>query len=213
MRNALAVAAFGVSLVLPLVAFAQPGPPSPSPELRSMMERVHAEARTAAYAALTPAHTAAVSAIASQVAAGTLDRRAAVQQIDALLTPDERKGVMTAAYNARRTMFEAMAAAGAGPMMERGGRPGGPPPGGPQSGGRPPGGPPPGGPALGGPSPGSPPAAGPPDRGRPPVAGGPPGGPGGRFRRPSPGRYLLMVSLTPEQMRRLMPRARSSSAP
>jgi hypothetical protein len=34
------------------------------------------------------------------------------------------------------------------------------------------------------------------------------------FGRPSSGRYLLMVSLTPEQMRKAMPpRARSTAAP
>jgi hypothetical protein len=55
---------------------------------------------------------------------------------------------------------------------------------------------------------GPPPGAGPP----PPGAGPPPTG-GARFGPPSAGRYLLMVSISREQMRSLMPRARSTSAP
>ena len=201
MRKALAIAAIGLTLALPAAAFAQPAPPSPSPELRSMMEKVHAEARTAAYAALTPAHAASVTALTSQVAAGTLDRRAAEKQIDTLLTSDERKAVMAAGLKSRHVMFEAMAAAGGGPM-----------------GGLPPGGPPPGGPGMGGSPPGSsgnPGMAGPASGTMGEEPGGPPGGPGGRrgFGRRSAGRYLIMVSMTPDQMRKLMPRARRSSAP
>ena len=83
---------------------------------------MRADAKTAAYAALTPAHSASVTAIVSQVAAGTLDRRAAAQKIDALLTPDESKAVLAAADKSRA----AMRAAGFAPP----GRPpgaGGPP--------------------------------------------------------------------------------------
>ena len=124
---------------------------------------------------LTPAHAAAVTAIVAQVVAGSLDRRAAGAQIDALLTPVEQKAVLAASDKSRAAMRAAMMAAGGRPPDA------GPPP--------PPG---PGGP---------PPGAGPP----------PPGG--GRFGPPSAGRYLLMVSMSREQMRSLMPRARSTSAP
>lgn len=133
-----------------------------------MMEKVHAEAKTAAYAALTSAHAANVLALVSQVAAGSLDPRTAEQQIDALLTSDEKKSLRTAAETARHAMFEAIAAAGAGPL--------------------------PMGPGMSGPPP-----------------GGPPGG--RRFGRPSAGRYLLMVSIAPDQMRKLMPQARRAAAP
>ena len=68
--------------------------------------------------------------------------------------------------------------------------------------------------AMGGaPPPGPPPAAqGLP--GGPAAQGAPPPRPGGMMRRtPSAGRFLLMVSLTRDQMRSLEPRARSTSAP
>jgi hypothetical protein len=67
--------------------------------------------------------------------------------------------------------------------------------------------------AMGGPPPGPPNAAQPGPNG-PPRADGPPrafGPDGGRFS-PSAGRYLLMVSMSREQMRNTMPRARSGSA-
>lgn len=134
------------------------------------MEKARADAKVAAYQALTPAHVTSVNAIVAQVTAGTLDRRAAAGQIDALLTANEKTAVMAAADKS----FAAMRAM-------RGG--GGPPP--PSSG-----------------------AAGPPP---PPGPGGPPGG--GRFGPPSAGRFLLMVSVPPGQMRYTQPRARSSSAP
>lgn len=160
--------------LMPFAALAQPAPPMqggpPTPEQRAAMEKARADAKTAAYQALTPAHVTSVNAIVAQVAAGTLDRRSASGQIDALLTPDEKTAVMAAANKS----FAAMRAAGGGPGGPR-----------PQTG-----------------------AAAPPP---PPGAGGPPGG--GRFGPPSAGRFLLMVSLSRDQMRYTQPRARSSSAP
>jgi hypothetical protein len=167
---------------VPAAVFAQPAPPmqgGPSADQRAMMEKMRLDAKAAAYNALTPAHASGVTAIVAQVAAGTLDRRAAAGQIDALLSPDEQKAVLAAADKSRRAMRAMM----------------GPPPDGPPPG---PGGPPPG--------------AGPPPPGGPPPGMGPPPD-GGRFGPPSAGRYLLMVSMSREQMRSLMPRARSSSAP
>jgi hypothetical protein len=150
-------------VAVPAAAMAQQGPPGmggpPSPQQQAAMEKVRADAKAAAFAGLSPAHAASVNAIVAQVAAGTLDRRAAGGQIDALLTPDEQKGVLAAAAKSR----EAMRGAGAPP---------------------------------------------------PPGGGPPPGPPGpGRFGPPSAGRFLLMVSMSPRQMRGLEPRARSSSAP
>jgi hypothetical protein len=172
-----------------------------------MMEKIHAEAKTAAYAALTPAHAASVTSIAAQVAAGTLDPRSAEKQIDTLLTTDEQTAVRAAERKAMSDMRSAMEAAGIGPMGGRGGPPMGGGPGGPPPGmGGGPGGPPPGmwGPRTGGPDGGPPPGSG---------GGGPPPEGGRRFG-PAAGRYLLMVSLTPDQMHKLMaPRARSSAAP
>ena len=62
---------------------------------------------------------------------------------------------------------------------------------------------------------GAPPAPMAPGYGAPPGGGygAPPPPGGGRFGPPSAGRYLLMVSMSREQMRSLMPRARSTSAP
>lgn len=163
------------AMAMPLTVLAQPAPPMqgggpPSPQQRAAMEKARADAKVAAYQALTPAHVTSVNAIVSQVAAGTLDRRAASGQIDALLTPDEKTAVMAAASKSYTAMRAAM------------GGPGGPPP-------------PPN--AAGGPP--------------PPSPGGPPGG--GRFGPPSAGRFLLMVSLSRDQMRYTQPRARSTSAP
>ena len=175
MKRFLALLVLCAGVAVPLSAFAQPAPPppdGPSPDQRAMMDKLRLDAKTAAFAALTPAHAAGVNAIVAQVAAGTLDRRAAGGQIDALLTPDEQKAVLAAADKSRKAMRAMMG--GDGPPPPPG--PGGPPPGA----GPPPGGPPPG---------------------------------EGRFGPPSAGRFLLMVSMSRDQMRSTMPRARSSSAP
>ncbi len=177
MKRVFVLLALCASVSVPAAAFAQPAPPTA--DQRAAFDKMRADAKTSAYATLTPAHAASVTAIVSQVAAGTLDRRAASKQIDALLTPDESKAVLAAADKSRA----AMRAAGVGPP------------------GRPPG--------AGGPPSG---AAGPSQGGGPPQGAGPPGG-SGRFGPPTAGRYLLMVSMTPAQMRSLQPRARSSSAP
>jgi hypothetical protein len=149
-----------------------------------MMEKIHAEAKMAAFAALTPAHAASVTSITGQVVIGTLDPRSAGKQIDGLLTTDETKAVLAAEQKSRDSMRAAMEAAGVGPM-------GGPP-------------------GMGGPG----------GRGGPPGMGGPGGAPpdragpgGGRRFGHSAGRYLMMVSMTPEQMQKLRPHARSSAAP
>jgi hypothetical protein len=151
-----------------------------------MMEKIHAQAKMAAYAGLTPAHAASVNALAAKVAAGTLSPREAAQQIDDLLTADEDKSVGIAARKSFEAMHAAMADAGMMPM---------------------------GGPMMHG-GPDGPPAGGPPPGGPGGQGGPPPMGPHHGFGRPSSGRYLLMVSLTPEQMRKAMPpRARSTAAP
>jgi hypothetical protein len=156
MKTFLLLVALCAAIAVPAIVLAQQGGPpgpmgpggwhSPSPQMRAAMDKAHADAKVAAYAALSPAHATQVQAIVSQVAAGTLDRRAAGAQIDALLTPDEQKSVLAAGEKARSEMRAAMAANGMAP-----------PPGPPSAAGPPP---PPG-------------AAGPPQYGRfgPPSAG------------------------------------------
>jgi hypothetical protein len=125
----------------------------PSPQQQGTMEKIRTDAKAAAYAALTPGHATSVQAIVAQVAAGTLDRRAAAGQIDALLSPDEAKAVLAADAKSRAAIRAAFGGNG-GPPPPPGA---GPPPG--------PGGPPPPG--------GGAPGAGPPGGGRfgPPSAG------------------------------------------
>jgi hypothetical protein len=137
MKRMLVLLALCATVAAPAVALGQQGPPMgnpPTPEQRAAMEKARADAKAAVYNALTPAHVAGVTAIMAKVTAGTLDRRAASAQIDALLTPDETKAVLAAGARARSAM-----------------RPGGPPP--PGAGPPPPGaGPPPGGGRFGPPS-------------------------------------------------------------
>jgi hypothetical protein len=177
MKRSLLLLALCATVAVPVAAFGQAGPPGmqggpPSATDRAAMEKARADAKAAAYLALTPAHKERVTAIVADVVAGKTDPRAAAKLIDDVLTPDEQKAVRDAEQASRQAM--------------RGGAMGGPPPGAP------------GGP----PSPGSGAQAG----------GPPPPGQGRRFA-PSAGRYLIMVSLTREQRRSLMPRARSSAAP
>jgi Spy/CpxP family protein refolding chaperone len=171
---------------LPLAAAAQTQapPPAPSgsddmgppPAVRAKMEAMRAQAKTDAYAALSPDHRTRVQAIVAQVVAGSLDPRAATQQIDALLTPDEQRAIGSVEQKQR----EQMRVAYAGPD----GAPAAPPPSGP------------------------PPTYVVPGSSVVPPSGPPPGGPppeGGRRRRQSAGGFLLRVSLTPDQMRAMMP--------
>jgi hypothetical protein len=153
------------AVIAPLGAFAQP-----SPEMRAKMEKIFTDAKTSANAALSADHRARVQAITDKVAAGTLDRRAAADQIDAILTPEEKTAVIAVEQNVRAQFRAAMGAPAGAPS------PGAAPPGG----GPPVAGPPPG---AGGPPGGGPPGAGrrTPDAGRflvmlsrPPRRGGPP---------------------------------------
>ena len=169
MKRLLILLALCASVTVPAAALAQAGPgpgAPPSPQQRAAMEKMRADAKTAAYGALTPVHRDRVTAIIADVTAGKQDARAAAKLIDDVLTPDEQKAVRDAA----EASFRARRAAMGGPA------PGGPPPAATQN--------------------------GPPPR---------PFGPGGSSFSPSAGRYLLMVSISREQMRSLMPRARSTS--
>jgi hypothetical protein len=194
MKRTLMLLAVCASVALPVIAAAQPGPgpggpPPPTAEQRAAMDKLRADAKTSAYAALTPAHRDRVTAIVADVASGKQSRADAAKAIDDLLTPDEHKAVRAAAESSFRARMNAM----------MGGRPPGPP------------GPPP---AAHGAQHSGPSGAGPAPNGPPPAFGpGGPGGPGGRRFSPSAGRFLLMVSLSRGQLRNVIPRARSTSAP
>lgn len=67
----------------------------PSPEMRAQMQAARDNAKTAAFNDLTPADRAKVQSIVDAVSNGQqTDLRAAAQQIDAAITPDESKAVL-----------------------------------------------------------------------------------------------------------------------
>ncbi len=67
----------------------------PSPEMRAQMQQARDNAKTAALNDLSAPDRAKVQTIVDQVGNGQLtDLRAAAQQIDAVLTPDESKAVL-----------------------------------------------------------------------------------------------------------------------
>jgi len=129
----------------PLLAAAQPAPGAggdgmgPPPAVRAKLESISAQAKADGYAALSPAHRAAVQAIVAKVTAGSLDPHSAGEQIDALLTPDESQAVLAVATKSRAEMRVAFGGS-APPPPDGGPPPAGPPP----ADGPPPGGPPPG---------------------------------------------------------------------
>lgn len=66
-----------------------------SPEMRAKMQQLRDTTKTAAYNDLSAADRAKVQAIIDQVTSGQqTDLKAAVTQIDAVLTPDESKAIM-----------------------------------------------------------------------------------------------------------------------
>lgn len=118
----LTMLAVALGAALPAAAFAQPAPPAapggPSPEMRAQFQHARDDARAAALNDLTPDHRTRVQAIVDQVNAGTLtDLRAAAQQIDAILSPEET----TAVLGERTKMMSALHAAmgNAGPAPQR----------------------------------------------------------------------------------------------
>ena len=186
MQRPFLVVLLGAILAAPLAAAAQTPPDrmGPPPEMRAKMQTIHAQAKTDAYSALSADHRSRVQAIVTQVTSGTMRPREGSQQIDALLTPDESKAVLGVARTTRDAMRTAFASM-------RGGSP-------PDAGATPAAGTPVTPPNAAGPN-------APPPNGAPGAAapnGAAPGGGYGR-RMPSAGRFLLMVSMTPEQMRAL----------
>ncbi|GAC1426234.1 MAG: hypothetical protein NVSMB5_20710 [Candidatus Velthaea sp.] len=120
MKRLLTAATFAALLAAPLGAFAQSSPPAggPPPEMRAQMEQIRSAGHTAAFDALTADHKVQVQAIVDRVASGAIaDRRTAVQQIDAILTPEEAKNVLAAGAKMHADM-RAMRDAHAPPAAE-----------------------------------------------------------------------------------------------
>ena len=143
MKRVLIAVGLAACLAAPLAVWAQTIPSQPgaaaSPSARSAMreqfEAIRQRAHTTAYNALTPAHRTQVQTIVTQVTAGSLAPRDAVQQINALLGPNEQQAVLAAAQQQRDDMRAAFAQSGMTPPAGRGGPsagagagPGGPPP-------------------------------------------------------------------------------------
>jgi len=103
MKSSLRILALALAAGLSLAACAQSssaqesggGPNGLSPETRAKMQQLRDTSKTAALNDLSAADRAKVQAIIDQVTSGQqTDLRAAAQQIDASLTPDESKAVM-----------------------------------------------------------------------------------------------------------------------
>ena len=180
MRNVVALMVLAAAGFWPGVVNAQAtAPGTPSSDFRTQMQAMRASAQTQAFAALTPDHRSKVQAIVAQFDSGAIATpRDAVQQIDAVLSPNESKAVTNIAVQMRANM-----------MQMRNGQGDGAPNGAAQNGGPPNGGPPSGGPPNGGP-----PNGGPPN-------GGPPAGGAAGARTPDAGRFLLTVSADPAKLR------------
>jgi hypothetical protein len=93
MKLSLPVLALVLATGLPLAACAQQGNAAdngPSPEVRAQMQQARDNTKTAALNDLSAAYRAKVQSIIDQVNNGQqTDLRAAVQQIDATLSPTE----------------------------------------------------------------------------------------------------------------------------
>jgi hypothetical protein len=99
MKLSLPVLALVVATGLPLAACAQQTNAAenggPSPEIRAQMQAARDNAKTASLNDLSPADRAKVQSVIDQVNNGQLtDMRAAVQQIDAILSPSEKAAVL-----------------------------------------------------------------------------------------------------------------------
>ncbi|HET7814674.1 MAG TPA: hypothetical protein VFL13_09915 [Candidatus Baltobacteraceae bacterium] len=100
----------------------------PPPQVRAQMEQLRTTSKTNAFNALSQDHRNRINAIISQFNAGTLDRRDAVTQIDAILSPSESQAVLAEGKKMRESMraiFQANAPAGGNNGGERMGPPGG----------------------------------------------------------------------------------------
>jgi len=110
------VLTLGVVLAVPLAASAQTSPTAPnpamsmSPEMAAKNAQIRTDAKAASMKALSPAHVTAVQAVVDQLNAGKIaDPRAAYQQIDAILTPEETSAVLAIGAKMRTDMRALMA--------------------------------------------------------------------------------------------------------
>ncbi len=190
--------AAALAAAMPFAVFAQGAPPpaappdgGPPPAGWSQMEKTRDDTRAAAFDDLGAAHRAQVQSIVDRVNAGSVsDLRAAAQQIDAVLTPDEAKAVLSERdklRDAMRARFRDRNADAA------------PPPNGPAPNGAP-----------------NPPVNGPPPNAQ--RAGGAPGPDGPRrFDRMGhmndAGSFLLQLAVPPERMRALHEQMRANAPP
>ncbi len=108
MQKAFSVLALMIAAGLPVSACAQQsnaaenGPP---PEVRAQIQAAHDAAKTAAFNDLSAGNRSKVQAIIDDVNSGKqTDLRAAAQQIDALLSPDETKAVLAERTKMMQTM-------------------------------------------------------------------------------------------------------------
>lgn len=115
------------SILVPLAVNAQQASPDP----RAMMQKIFVEAKTNAFAALSPDHRTRVGTIVQQLNTGAVDRRAAAEQIDALLSPNEKTAILAVEQKAFGELRAARSAANPNAAVPA---PGGPPPGAPPGG-------------------------------------------------------------------------------
>ncbi len=110
-----------MALMFPLAALAQmpPDGQGPPPEVRARFEQARTQAKTAAFNDLSPDHRAKIQAISAQVQDGSLDRRAASAQIDAMLSPSETQAVLGEAQKLRDALQKTFAGEGPSQPMNR----------------------------------------------------------------------------------------------
>jgi hypothetical protein len=78
-----------------------------SPDQMAKTAQVRADSKAAAMKAISPAHATAVQGIVDQLSAGKIDRRAAVTQIDAVLSPEETSALAAIGTKMRADMLAA----------------------------------------------------------------------------------------------------------
>ncbi len=100
------------------------GPPA---QVRSQIQQIRSDAKTAAFNALSADHRSRVQSIIDQFNSGSLDRDTAASQIDGVLTPSESQAVLAQQTKMRDALRAAFAQSGQSGSTGQGGwhRPGG----------------------------------------------------------------------------------------
>jgi hypothetical protein len=121
MKRLISVLSLGIALAVPFAATAQtmPNAPGPattmSPDQMAQSAKVRSDARVASMKALSPAHQTAVQAIVDQLNAGKVEPRAAVTQIDGILSPEETSALGAIGTKMRTDMRAVMQPLNANP--------------------------------------------------------------------------------------------------